>query len=164
MPIGSLRREAAAQLLAQGWPANRVAEELHLGVRTLRKWANEDEDFQRLVARLRHRMYLEVLGRLTALGNRSVEVLERLLGSDNEVTRLRAAMYCLDHAKLADIESARAEMEDMLDEIKSQADELERRRKEPPPCQPWTRPTTNEEAQRMAAANLARRNGEVGHE
>jgi hypothetical protein len=141
-----------------------VSQETDISDRTIRKWQADDKDFQALVAKLRHRMYTEVLGRLTALGNQSVEVLQALLSSPNENVRRQTAEYVLDHIKIADIEAAKSEIQDMLDEIKERTDELERKRKEPPPVRPWTRPTTNEEAQRMAAENQARRNGEVGHE
>jgi hypothetical protein len=95
---GRQRRQAAgvaALALAVGKPVRTAAQEAGVGERTLYSWLRQPV-FKGRVSELRERLISEAVGRLSRAMAAAVQVLVRLLKSEDEVTRLRAARAILE--------------------------------------------------------------------
>jgi hypothetical protein len=115
------RREAAALLLAAGRTIKAAAGEARVGVRTLRYWL-EEEGFRRRVQELRSELFNRAAGGLCRLSGRAAAELGKLLGSQDERTRLNAAKAILESApRLRDA----AEFEARLQAIERQLAEAQ---------------------------------------
>jgi transposase-like protein len=91
------KRERAALMLAGGKSVAAVARELGCGVRTVYDWLG-DSKYRSLVSRFRHRMLDRAIGLIAASTNKAVVTLRKLLDSESEGIRLKAATSLLDHS------------------------------------------------------------------
>jgi hypothetical protein len=117
---GRQRRHAAgvaALALAVGKPVRAAATRAGIGERTLYTWLKRPT-FRRRVAELRERLVAEAVGRLSRAMAGAAWVLVRLLRSEDEATRLRAARAILELGvkvrEHGELERRLAELEESL--------------------------------------------------
>ncbi|MFC8013208.1 helix-turn-helix domain-containing protein [Streptomyces cinereoruber] len=89
------RKSRAALLLARGWPTERVATEIGVTARTIRRWAR-DEEFAEQVQEIRRTAMGETLRGLESVARAAVAALGAALHQDQPMTiRVRAALGVL---------------------------------------------------------------------
>ena len=93
----SPKQERVALLIAAGRSIKAAAAEAGCGERTAHQWL-DDAEYRLLVSKFRRRMIDRTIGSLARSTNNAVFILRKLLGSENENVRLRAAASLLDHA------------------------------------------------------------------
>jgi transposase-like protein len=117
MPARRPIDDLLAVRLAGGSSFKDAAAELGVDERTARRrWANPA--FRAKVAQLRREMTDRAVGRLADALVEAADELRRLIGSNNESTRLRAAIALLNHATqtvlLADVQARLNALEESL--------------------------------------------------
>ena len=85
----------AIPLILAGKTDAEVAEAVGVARETVNRWRNHDFDFQRELRESRKAHLDSHMMALTRVNKKAVDVLENLLDSDDEQTRLRAAMHLL---------------------------------------------------------------------
>lgn len=90
------RRELAALALAKGLSFEEAAAEAKCGLRTLKRWSAEDDDFRRRVSQLRGELVSGAMGRMAGQMSEAADTLGELLGAKNEAVRLGAARSVLE--------------------------------------------------------------------
>jgi hypothetical protein len=93
----SPKQERVALLIAAGRTIKAAAAEAGCGERTAHEWL-DDAQYRLLVSRFRRRLIDRAVGSLARSTNKAVFRLRKLLDSENENVRLRAAVSLLDHA------------------------------------------------------------------
>jgi hypothetical protein len=91
----SPKQERVALLIAAGRSIKAAAVETKCGERTAHEWL-EDSRYRLLISRFRRRMIDRAIGLLTRSTNKAVSTLRKLLESENENVRLRAALGIID--------------------------------------------------------------------
>ena len=84
-------------MLAGGSTVKHVSVELKVGQRTVYDWI-DDPKYKLLIARFRRRMLDRAVGLMTEATTKAVMTLRKLLDSEDEPIRLRAASSLLDHS------------------------------------------------------------------
>jgi hypothetical protein len=114
----SPKQERVALLIAAGRSIKAAAVEARCGERTVHEWL-DDPKYHSLISRFPHKMIDRAIGLLARSTNKAVATLARLLDSENENVRLKAASSLLDHSirmrehvelegRIAALEGARA--------------------------------------------------------
>ena len=85
----------AIPLIVAGKSDAQVAEAIGVARETVNRWRNHDEDFQNELSQSRRAHINARISALSSVNTKAIEVLEELLDSDDEQTRLRAAMHLL---------------------------------------------------------------------
>ena len=85
----------AIPLIVAGKSDAQVAEAVGVARETVNRWRNHDEDFQNELSQSRRAHINARISALSSVNTKAIEVLENLLDSDDEQTRLRAAMHLL---------------------------------------------------------------------
>ncbi|NUV64993.1 helix-turn-helix domain-containing protein [Streptomyces sp. CAI-85] len=89
------RKSRAALMLARGWPTERVATEVGVTSRTIRRWAKEEE-FDDQVQEIRRTSMAETLRGLESVARSAVAALGAALHQDQPMgIRVRAALGVL---------------------------------------------------------------------